>query len=274
MPGMKNLTAIVAGALFAGLGLVAGCQSSVVPLRPIERIEVWEPMTVTTVAADAPEAAAATEAATQSATQAATSAATPATTRAAGAVSTTEPATQASTQPATRPGRKVIKIIDPNQTLRFVYKANYDRVWEQALQILAKTGFILDRQDYRLGVLTTRTLPSSQIVEFWKPQQTDSSSAWENTINTQRRMVRITIAKVPHKPEFYEIAIQVLVERETNPSEVLGGPLFAEGSGFGRAAVSLGSDYAPPVPEKEIWIRIGHDPKLEKKLLDLLFDKI
>lgn len=270
MPGMKISTAIVAGALFAGLGLVAGCQSSVVPLRPIERIEVWEPMSVTTVAADAAEPPTTTATATGPASQAATQA----TTQVAGSAATTEPATQASTQPTTRPGRKVIKILDPNQTLRFVYKANYDRVWEQAMQVLAKTGFILDRQDYRLGVLTTRTLASSQIVEFWKPQQTDSSSAWENTINTQRRMVRITIARVPLKPEFYEIGIQVLVERETNPSEVLGGPIFLEGSGFGRAAVSLGSDYAPPVPEKEIWIRLGHDPKLEKKLLDLLFDKI
>ena len=123
-------------------------------------------------------------------------------------------------------------------------------------------------------MLTTQALPSAQIVEAWRPQTTDANSAMENTVNNQRRSVRLTIAEVPNKPEFYEIAIQVLVERETNPTEAIGGVLFTEGSGFGSNRETLRSDYASVEKEPILWIKIGHDPKLEKKLLDKLFDKI
>jgi hypothetical protein len=260
---MKILTSIVAGAVCVGAGLVVGCQSSLVPLRPVERVETWEPLVVTTASAGGMEALTTMGAGTQGAAS-----------QVAASGPASGPATQATTGPATQGMRKVVKIVDPNQTARFVYKANYDRIWQEAMQILAQTGFALDRKDYRLGVLTTKALPSSQILEFWKPQQTDANTAMENTVNSQRRTVRVTVAKVPGKPEFYEIGIQVLVERETNPSEKLGGPIFTEGSGFGRSELSLSSDYAPPKPEPAIWVPVGHDPKLEKKLLDQLFDKI
>jgi hypothetical protein len=170
------------------------------------------------------------------------------------------------------PGKKVIKIIDPNETARFVYKASYDNIWKQALQIVSRTGFILDRHDYRLGVITTQPLPSSQLLEFWKPQHSNFTNAMENTINSQRRLLRLTISPVPAKPDFYQVAIQVLVERESNPSETIGGPIFIEGSGFGRNSFSLRSDYAGLEPPR--WNLLGHDPKLEKKLLDQLFLRI
>ena len=187
--------------------------------------------------------------------------------------STTAPATTSS-QPATQPGHVVMKVIDPNQTSRFVYKAGYDNLWQQATSLLNRTGFTLDRQDYRLGVLTTQPLPSPQFVEIWRPQQASVTDAMENTLNNQRRLVRIAISKVPEKPDFYEISIQVLVERETNPSEKIGGPVFIEGSGFGRNAVTLRSDYAAPKDEPGQWVTLGHDPDLEKKLIDELFNRI
>ena len=87
-------------------------------------------------------------------------------------------------------------------------------------------------------------------------------------------MVRLTISKVPGKPEFYEIGMQVLVERKSNPTEIIGGPLFVEGSGFGRNAITLQSDYAQPRAPGATWYPIGHDPDLERKLIDALFQRI
>lgn len=193
------------------------------------------------------------------------------------------------------PGHEITQIIDPNQTTRYVYNASYDNIWQQTMLLVARTGFIIDRKDYRQGVITTRSLPSAQFVEFWKPQQTNFNNAMENTINSQRRYLRVTINTVPGQPKFYEIGVQVLVEREVNPTGLLAGPLFIEGSGFGRNAMTLRSDYADattatpittvtsskktgtteqqPDPNRR-WVLLGHDPDLEKKLLNELFDRI
>jgi hypothetical protein len=258
----------------------AGCETHIVPLRPAQTVEMWvedEPPTTTTAPATA---AASTE--TAPATEPAIAATAPATEPA--TAPATEPATAATTEPSepgtqnavptTRPGRMITRVIDPNQTARFVYNASYDNVWKQGLAILSSAGFALDRQDYRLGTITTQYLPSNQIVEFWKPQATTFTAMMENTINDQRRRIRLTISNVEGKPQFYEIAVQVIVERQTNPSEEIHGPLFVEGSGFGRNEISLRSDYAPPNVETARWIILGHDPDLERKLLDALFKRI
>lgn len=237
----------IASALALFSVILPGCQSSIRPLRPVERVEVWVPEEPLPPA-------------TAPATQTADAA--------------TLPATMPIGTAATQPGRTIIKVIDPNQTSRFIYNASYDNIWQQAMHLLGRTGFALDRQDYRLGVLTTAPLPSAQIIEFWKPHHTDPKAALENTMHNQRRIVRLTISRVPGKPEFYEIAIQVLVERRNNPTEQIGGPIFVEGSGFGRNPVTLRSDYADPNTPGYRWVPIGHDPELERKLLAELFNRI
>ena len=99
----------------------------------------------------------------------------------------------AQTQPATEPGGvggpQAVRVVDPNQTTRFVYHATYDRVWRESLALFEKLGYRVDRQDYRLGVLTTLPLESPQIVEPWRRDQTDAVNALENTVNDQRRTI-------------------------------------------------------------------------------------
>jgi hypothetical protein len=283
---MNNLHRILAlGALL--LPLAACAHSTIEPLKPLQRVEVWVPddgsaaIQLTdpepvpppspAVARDEEhEVPATTEPATLPAKIDPVDVASGPATRIASTQSSTAPATQDS-GPSTQdspalenlpPGRKVVKIIDPNQTARFVYKASYDNVWKQAMQLIARTGFTLDRRDYRLGVITTQALPSAQVIEPWKRQHAGFTNAMENTLHNQRRLLRLTISEVPGKPDFYQIAIQVLVERETNPSEVIGGPIFVEGSGFGRNALSLRSDYADPMGQPSRWVPLGHDPRL------------
>jgi hypothetical protein len=238
---------VAAGA--AGFG---GCESHIQPLREVQRVEEWVEDVPGTLPATMPEGTAPAPA--------------PA----------TEPAVASApaTEPATRPGRMVTRVVNPNETTQFIYNANYDNVWRQGMLILREAGFALDRQDYRLGVLTTKALPSNQIIEFWRPQATNVSAMMENTINNQRRYVKLSISKVEGKPEFYEIAVQVIVERETNPEETIAGPIFILGSGFGRYKEALRSDYAGPDVEKGRWVIIGHDPDLERKLMDVLFKRI
>ncbi len=275
MPRMQKRTLIALTISALGATFLAGCESNILPLQPLQRTEVWVP--------DAPVAAstqAATEPTTAPTTQTADatpSATTAPTTQLASTAPTTQTAsTEAATQPTTQPGHLVVRIIDPNETTRFVYHGDYDNIWKQAMDLLTKTGFEVDRTDYRLGILTTHTLPSAQIVEPWKPQQTNPKNAMENTMHDQVREVRVTISHIPNKPDFYEIGIQVRVSRQTNPAETIGGPIFVEGSGFGRNATVLRSDYAPTTDKDDPsrWVVIGHDPDLEKKLMDELFKRI
>ncbi len=263
MPGMKISSLVTSLLLVAA---VAGCTSSIRPLRPIEHVQVWQagdgtlhPLAATRPAATAP--------ATMAALEGSAAATAPAATQIADASSTTEPATQ----PA---GQIVTRDIDPNQTARFIYKASYDNVWKQSQELLRHMGFELDRQDYRDGVMITRSLPSAQIVEPWKRQQVNLKDAMENTLNDQRRTVRLRIEAVPGKPDFYEVSVQVLVDRQSNPTGEIGGPIFVEGSGFGRNQLALRSDYVAAAGDVPRWVPIGHDVDMEKKILDRLFQRI
>ncbi|HVS71645.1 MAG TPA: hypothetical protein VHQ47_10365 [Phycisphaerae bacterium] len=235
-----------AAAAWAGLG---GCQSDIRPLRPMEQVAYWQSADGTLHPL--------------------------ASTRPAATMAASAPATMASTAPATEPaGHVVMRKVDPNQMTRFVYKADYDNIWKQSIEVLHRLGFMLDRQDYREGILITQPLMSAQVVEPWRPQQVNLKDALENTINSQRRTVRVTIEPVPGKPDFYQIGVQVLVDRQTNPTEQIGGPVFVEGSGFGGNAVALRSDYVPTTPVAPQWVTIGHDPDMEKKIMERLFKRI
>jgi len=245
---------------------LTGCASTIEPLRAPREVEYW---------VTPPAEGAATAPATAPATQ----------------VATTDPA-------ATRPGMiHKTRMVDSNETVRYLYHGNYDHIWQQSMELLTHTGFRLDRQDYRLGTMTTLPLHQPEFFEAWRRDSTGLKHALEASVNDQRHSVRITITPVEDKPEFYAIAIQVLVERQVNPNEVIGGLLFTTGSAFGATPVILRSDYAesqtihrggattkpaatqpsttePTRSAADPWAKIGHDVALEKKLLDQLFEKI
>jgi len=282
---------------------LVACESTIQPMRPLQRVELWMPddgspaiqlskPTLIEPDTHAPSARPTTRPTiihpvNASASQPATTQLA-VTTQSAPTTQEAELRSQDTLPPNLPPGHKIVKIIDPNQTSRFVYDATYDNIWQQSLLLVAKLGFAIDRHDYRLGTITTFSLPSAQVVEFWKPSHSGFTNALENTVNSQRRYLRLTISNVQNKPKFYDIAVQVLVERETNTTETLAGPLFIEGSGFGRNTISLRSDYADPTSTVNLkkatqeerdaiaprWLILGHDTILEQKIIEQLFDRI
>jgi hypothetical protein len=217
------------------------------------------------------------------------------------AATTSQPATtpvdaplifRGETPPPAPPGKIYVKrerTVDPNQTGRFIYRANYDDLWNASMLLLADLGYTIDRRDYRLGVILTQPEFSAHLIEPWRRDQTTAAAAAENTMHSQRRSVRITIQKAPN-PAFYEVAVQVLIDREINPRESVGEYDTFRGTspGFGHEKKTLRSDYmgvtdipetpkaaaepAPPAPSKKTdWFPVGRDPALEQKLLTDLF---
>lgn len=233
-------------------GLLAGChtQSTIVPLKEIPAAAT-EPATEVAATESASTQTAGTQPATQSA-------------------ATDEAVRQSTTQPA-----PLSRVVDPNQTVQSIYGGNYDVMWREAKILLDKLGFRLDRQDYRQGVITTLPLETPNVAEFWAPDRESFKSSLESTLNYYRRTVRLTIEPYNNR-QSYRIAVQVLVERETNPTEQIGGPVHAGAGAFARQESGLRSDFVAGsrAELKPIWYVVGREPGFEKFILKKLLKKI
>jgi hypothetical protein len=243
MKYMKFGFATPFGLLFIAL-LLTGCQSSIVPLQPAAIGPPWA----------LPETSG-------------TSAVPTTMSSAAPAIAATVPPGGAS-GPVSAPSDWWVN--PQNSLVQTITLENYDRVWQESLTLLQNMGFHVNWQDYRLGVITTDPRIGPEILEFFRPDATDSDSLWESTINTFRRSVRLTITP-GSAPQSWRISIEVLVEKRENP---LGGPgpiAFTSASAFGSNALPLENGYTPGEVIQQYWMFVGHDPKLEKKIMDELF---
>lgn len=225
--------------------LLAGCASStIVPLKEFP------------VAATEP---AATEPASQ-----------PASTQPGLGMNAAEAIRQSTTQPTTLP-----HVEDPNQTTQSIYGGNYDVMWREARILLSQLGFRLDRQDYRQGVMTTLPLESPNVMEFWAPDREGFKSSLESTVNFYRRTIRVII-EPRNNYQSYRISVQALVERRTNPTEDLKGPVHAGAGAFTRQQSGLRSDFVQGTKEDLApqWYVVGREPGFEEFILKKLLKKI
>jgi hypothetical protein len=272
MPAMRkirlqSMRGLIAAAGLVALAAMAGCQSAIVPLRDAVPLAAQVPAparlqgAAATMASTAPATAPAGAAALASQTQPNTQ-------------PDTQPETPAASAPAGTSATAPAVASNPNETVRLVYRPSYDQAFAAAEKLLTDMGFRIDRKDYRLGTISTLPRIAPQAVELWRLDQSSVAAALESTINHQRESVTISIRRVVGRPEFYAVGVQVLVERQSNPSEMIIGPVFPQGSGFGSYPLTLRSDYAEPGQSGPEWYLLGHEPSLEKKILDKLLQRI
>lgn len=72
-------------------------------------------------------------------------------------------------------------------------RQEFDRVFTAAVLELRDRGFVIDRQDYRFGRITTRPLQSPTIIEPWRGENTTLYQAQTATLNSQRRLITIRL---------------------------------------------------------------------------------
>ena len=89
---------------------------------------------------------------------------------------------------------------------------NFEGMWTASREVLKRSGFILDRQDRRDGVITTRAIPSAQIFEFWRKDAATLFHREENTVQTILRAVKVTIHQTPGTDKF-GVGVEVLMAR-------------------------------------------------------------
>ncbi len=70
---------------------------------------------------------------------------------------------------------------------------DFDKLWNACRSALVADGFLIDRTDYRDGVMTTLPLPSKQFYEVWKGDVVTVHDLAQSSLGTMRRTVRIDI---------------------------------------------------------------------------------
>jgi hypothetical protein len=177
--------------------------------------------------------------------------------------------------------------------------AQFAAVFKESGLLLRDRGFIVDRQDLRAGLITTRPRISPTYLEPWNATNTTSEQVVASTISNQRRIVRIWIrptGEVP--PTFvsadseapqtqpdpqaqtqpatdaasnlaaypsYAVRVEVFVERAQQPNRRLSGSMNS-GSAFNDLK-DVPTEYKRRGIEGFYWEPIGHDSYLEQRLL-------
>ncbi len=154
----------------------------------------------------------------------------------------------------------------------------YDAVFNEAVATLRRHRFVVERQDRRFGVITTRPIVASSVLEPWRDDNTTAGQVVGNTLNQRRRSVRVllepTVAVAAPRPDRprYELYVEVTVEQRQHPPRMLhtarAGSLasYERDPGLRAARTEQGV-------QRSFWRPIGRDPYLEQRLIAEIFEQ-
>lgn len=162
-----------------------------------------------------------------------------------------------------------------------IAEVEYTRLFDAAVVTLRSRGYVVDRQDYRFGVITTRPVFFPTIFEPWHSTNSTWEQAQASTINHQRRQIAITLEPVPSDETppaddaagpvtlaSYILRAEVVVERLAVPRARLTGSTSG-GRVMGRLA-AVPEEWRRRGIESHYWRPIGRDPYLERRLVEAI----
>lgn len=142
--------------------------------------------------------------------------------------------------------------------------SQYPRVHRAAADVLREHGFVIARNDYRFGVITTEPKEAPTSLEFWIDDPTTPTQHQADTLNAQQRRVAI---RTKGDQTTYSLTVEVMVERLQRPARYL----------THSATTRLSADYAAtPAHLRDRGIdanyaqRLTRDPHLEARLRDAI----
>lgn len=157
--------------------------------------------------------------------------------------------------------------------------AAYPDLFDAAVDELRDRGLVVDRQDHRFGVITTRPATSPTALEPWHADNTTAALAGASTLHHLRRRYTITLAPAdegagaepwvvmqePAARRTYQLEAVVLIERRSLPTA------RQSGSTIGPRVISHLATVPVEWRERGItpayWQPIGRDPLLEHQLV-------
>lgn len=69
----------------------------------------------------------------------------------------------------------------------------YDRMFEASMQVLRRNQYMIERSDYRFGVILTEPRGAAMLFEFWRWDHSTFEQAVYATANDLTRVIRVTI---------------------------------------------------------------------------------
>jgi hypothetical protein len=153
-----------------------------------------------------------------------------------------------------------------------VTSPDFKKLWDACALTLRDDQFEIDREDYRLGFLTTWPMISKQAFEFWRSDTGSVDEMMLSTLQTVRRTVRIEVARAPDGS--FIARPKVLVEQFSHPERRLSNP-----SQYGEAFTPLAeppmrvTEEGATIPNR-YWYALGRDEAMERELARSVREKI
>lgn len=145
-----------------------------------------------------------------------------------------------------------------------VQSTRFDALYGSTEQSLRDRGFVLDRQDRRDGVLTSKPTITRQPLEFWRGDAVSSQALAESALATVRRTVHIRIAR--RDDGRFELTPRVVVERFVQRERRMTAAVNYTGSlGTGAVEGSAEEDRGETA-YNAYWYATGRDHDLEQAL--------
>jgi hypothetical protein len=174
----------------------------------------------------------------------------------------------AATQPATVQDPKTAQIAYwmEQPTVIHISAADFDALWNACREAVQAHGFLIDRTDYREGILTTLPLVSKQFYELWRNDVVDAHGLTQSSLGTMRRTVRFDIRGM--EDGSYQATPRVVVERFTSVEKrITSTEQYRDVFSLTQQDLELSAeqqDQAQIAPQ--YWYAVGRDHALERQL--------
>ena len=145
-----------------------------------------------------------------------------------------------------------------------VVGVSYDRLFAACDHVLRQRRFIVDRTDFRDGILSSRPLISQQIWEPWRDDVGSLSGQTKSSLATYRRTVQWTIQ--PGENDQFIATPRVVIERfSAEPARITTVTSYRSAANSVAAQTKLDSPILSAVTTSR-WYAVGRDTALEGEL--------
>ena len=150
-----------------------------------------------------------------------------------------------------------------------VSSLDFDKLWDACDRTARGYQFVIDRTDYREGVLTTFPMVSPQFFELWRQDYGTFHDLMQSSLQTIRRSIHFEITLT--QEGYYLARPKVVVERlSQTPRRITSVAEYR--NVFGAAATPYNADQ--PTPPPRYWYAIGRDEAFEHQLADDIRHKL
>jgi hypothetical protein len=144
---------------------------------------------------------------------------------------------------------------------------DFDKLVAATEEVARSRFFIIDRTDYRDGLITTKPLVSRQFFEPWRSDTSTAFDLAQSSLQTIRRTLHFEIAR--RGDNTWTMSPKVLVERYVLIGRSLTSPANMQVNVFAPSTES-GYDADPGIVPlaNTYWYALGRDANLEKDLAE------